>query len=257
MEHILKRGDLAAAAAAHMVGRAPTEDVACTAPLTPADMCDWTRDGYIVHRNVFAEHELAAVERQIDSHYRAHDFDMQTTVDQDRLDKTTDPTSMFGAEFGAGSFPLAGSRLLQRAPELAALTCGHPGLLRLVEQLLGGTTATVSQFQHTLRTPGSVGSGLHYDYKPWRPVGSFLHWCFVVIPLNDYTAQGLGKILVCPGSHRETTVLPSDGRVHRVAAARVRNVRVEELFDPELRRGDVLVFGDTATAVFRSSLFDQ
>ena len=103
-----------------------------------------------------------------------------------------------------------------------------------------------------MRTPGSKGTasgskerrggGTHYDYKPWRPVGSFLEWLFVIIPLVDYTEEA-GPLLAVPGSHLLTAVQPSDGRVHRVRCAVIPSE--EEvgitLEDPRLRAGDVLI----------------
>jgi hypothetical protein len=38
-------------------------------------------------------------------------------------------------------------------------------------------------------SPFTPGQATHYDYKPWRPAGSFLNWLFVVIPLCDYTDE--------------------------------------------------------------------
>lgn len=100
------------------------------------------------------------------------------------------------------------------------------------------------------------------DYKPWRPVGSFLDWCFAVIPLVDYTPE-TGPLLAAPGSHKLTTVLPSDGRVHAVAAARVPSTPVP-LTDPRLKRGDVFIFhmfcwheahGTNTSSVDRTGLY--
>lgn len=47
--------------------------------------------------------------------------------------------------------------------------------------------------------------------------GSSLRWLVVVIPLTDYT-MAHGPLMVAPGKHTATTVLPSEnGRVHPIA----------------------------------------
>lgn len=204
--------------------------------LSDEELARWDADGFLTIRSAFSEEELLQISGPISSHYRRGDYEhginRQPKVPPER-------TTEFGEALGAGNFPLGFGRVLATAPELAELTCGHHRLLPVVEQLLGDSV-TVSQFIHTLRTPGSTGTGTHFDYKPWRPVGSFLDWCFAVIPLVDYTEE-IGPLLAAPGSHKLTTVLPSDGRVHPVAAARVPSGPVH-LVNPELRRGDLFIF---------------
>jgi hypothetical protein len=205
-------------------------------PLSDEHLARWEADGFITLRQVFSEDELARISAPIASHYQRRDFEASVSrVPRD----PPQTTSCLGEDLGAGNFPLGFGRVLAGAPELAQLTCGHHTLLPAVEQLLGAG-ATVSQFIHTLRTPGSTGTGTHFDYKPWRPVGSFLDWCFAVIPLVDYTDE-IGPLLAAPGSHKLTTVLPSNGRVHPVAAARVPSEPVT-LVNPQLRRGDLFIF---------------
>ncbi len=81
-------------------------------------------------------------------------------------------------------------------------TAVTPKLVRAVETLLKDR-CVLSQYLAYARTPGSLGTGAgtaqtpgfgaHYDYKPWRPVGSFLRWLFVVVPLDDYTGNLFGR----------------------------------------------------------------
>jgi hypothetical protein len=86
------------------------------------------------------------------------------------------------------------------------------------------------------------GRGAHYDYKPWRCVGSFVKWMFAVIPFVDYNPEA-GPLAVVPGSRHSTTVLPSDGRVHQVDAGQVPTFDEvgPRLIDPKLRKGDVVL----------------
>eukprot|EP00746_Dinoflagellata_sp_MGD_P028312 gnl/MRDRNA2_/MRDRNA2_166917_c0_seq1.p1 gnl/MRDRNA2_/MRDRNA2_166917_c0~~gnl/MRDRNA2_/MRDRNA2_166917_c0_seq1.p1 ORF type:complete len:431 (-),score=66.76 gnl/MRDRNA2_/MRDRNA2_166917_c0_seq1:95-1261(-) len=86
------------------------------------------------------------------------------------------------------------------------------------------------------------GGGTHYDYKPWRGVGSFLHWLFAIVPLTDYD-EVAGPLLAVPGSHSLSKVLPSDGRVHQVRCASVPSPAdlADRLEDPLLRVGDIML----------------
>jgi hypothetical protein len=88
--------------------------------------------------------------------------------------------------------------------------------------------------------PFVKGTGAHFDYKPWRCVGSYVKWMFAVIPFVDYTEE-VGPLCVDPGSHRKTRVLPSDGRVHQVDAAQVPVAAETNFVDPELKKGDVVL----------------
>ena len=140
-----------------------------------------------------------------------------------------------------------GPRILQEHPEIAAVSLAHPAVVAAVEELLG-EPATLAQYWSIMRPSGAgiaeqpfvEGSGTHYDYKPWRCVGSFLKWTFAVIPFVDYT-ETAGPLLASPGSYRKTKVLPSDGRVHQVDAAQVPSPHEIVLQDSALNKGDVLL----------------
>ena len=121
-------------------------------------------------------------------------------------------------------------------PELAFIV-EHPKVIAAVEILLGGR-AYLSQYDIKLRQPGYIDGEVHYDYKPYRTVGSSLNWLFVMIPLVDYSEQA-GPLLVAPGSHRLAEVLQGDGRVRHVRLADSKHVG--PVVDPHLRRGDVLL----------------
>jgi hypothetical protein len=63
---------------------------------------------------------------------------------------------------------------------------------------------------------------------------------FAVIPFVDYT-ETVGPLTVAPGSHLQTTILPSNGRVHQVEAAQVPAPEEITLVDPLLKKGDVVL----------------
>jgi hypothetical protein len=121
-------------------------------------------------------------------------------------------------------------------PDLAFIVEYAP-IVSAVEALLG-SPANLSQFDIKLRAPGYAGGEVHYDYKPYRTVGSSLNWLFVMIPLVDYDQQA-GPLLVVPGSQRLTQIQPGEGKVRQV---RLPDPRwLDPLVDPDLRRGDVLL----------------
>ena len=140
-----------------------------------------------------------------------------------------------------------GPRILQHHPEIADVSLAHPAIVGAIEELFG-EPATLAQYWSIMRPPGAgvgdepfvKGSGAHFDYKPWRCVGSFVKWMFAVIPFVDYT-KSAGPLAVAPGSHRKTKVLPSDGRVHQVDAAQVPLATEINFLDPELKKGDVVL----------------
>ena len=141
-----------------------------------------------------------------------------------------------------------GPRILQEYPEIADVSLAHPAIVAAVEDLFG-EPATLAQYWSIMRTPGAGvgkepfvnGNAVHYDYKPWRCVGSFVKWMFAVIPFVDYTKTA-GPLVVSPGSYLKTKVLPSDGRVHQVDAAQVPSpAEVGFLQDPAAKKGDVIL----------------
>jgi hypothetical protein len=154
-----------------------------------------------------------------------------------------------GASGGGSSYPdpsnrySLGSRVLLESPDVASVSCDHPKIVSAVERLLG-SSAVLSQYQSYLSPPGydnagasvgyTPGHGCHYDYKPYRPVGSFLSFIFAVVPLSHYTPDA-GPLLLSPRSHLRSRVLPSDGRVHRVEVAAVPPLEDIELVDPNIR----------------------
>ncbi len=145
-----------------------------------------------------------------------------------------------------------GPRILEKHPEIAGVSLAHPAIVAAVEDLFG-EPAALAQYWSIMRTPGAGvgdkpfvnGSGAHYDYKPWRCVGSFVKWMFAVVPFVDYT-EAAGPLLVSPGSHLKTKVLPSDGRVHPVDAAQVPLPAEIPFDDPSLKKGDAILMNGFA-----------
>lgn len=86
-----------------------------------------------------------------------------------------------------------GPKILESVPETGAVSCGHPKIVATIEALFG-EPAVLAQYWSIMRPPGAgvpnnaewvPGRAAHYDYKPWRCVGSFTKWMFAVIPFVD------------------------------------------------------------------------
>ena len=215
---------------------APTPD----RKLSAADIALFEDQGLLVLRNLLSAEEM---ERLAGPQRAAFE-----SLEYDGRDQLADPTKVYPAP---GVYSM-GPRILATCPEIGAVSCGHPSIVAAVEALFG-EPATLAQFWSIMRPPGAgvptgtdaafvPGKAAHYDYKPWRCVGSLVKWMFVVIPFVDYTPDA-GPLAVAPGSYKRTTVLPSDGRVHRVDASQVpRAADVGPmLLDPQLRRSDVVL----------------
>ncbi len=138
-----------------------------------------------------------------------------------------------------------GPRVLEHHPDIAEVSLAHPAIIEAIEAFFG-EPVSLGQYWSIMRPPGAGvgdtpfinGSTAHYDYKPWRCVGSYVKWMFAVIPFVDYT-ESAGPLVISPGSYKKTTLRPSDGRVHPVDAACVPAYDQIELVDPQLRKGDV------------------
>ncbi|MCB1741898.1 MAG: phytanoyl-CoA dioxygenase family protein [Gammaproteobacteria bacterium] len=192
---------------------------------------EFEANGYYILRGVLTEEELEQLASPIKAAFSAGDYD----------------TFHAGPAYPAPGIHSMGPRVLEEHPEIADVSLAHPAIMEAVEALLG-EPATLGQYWSIMRPPGAglddkpfvKGSGAHYDYKPWRCVGSYVKWLFAVIPFVDYT-ETAGPLVISPGSHLKTRVLPSDGRVHPVDAALVPAPESITLVDPKLKRGDVVL----------------
>jgi hypothetical protein len=192
-----------------------------THALPTVDLDEFRETGLLVLRGLLTEAEVDALAAPIRTAFERNDND--------------------GRDQAKGIYPepgiySMGPQILETSPEIAALSCGHPKIVAAVEALFG-EPALLAQFWSIMRPAGSgvaadnsafvPGSGAHFDYKPFRCVGSFVKWMFAVIPFVDYTPSA-GPLTAVPGSWKRTVVLPSDGRVHQVDAAQV-SARVKHM----------------------------
>ena len=191
---------------------------------------EFEKNGYYVLRGVLTEAEVDQLATPIRAAFARGDYD----------------TFHKGPAYPAPGIHSMGPRVLEDHPEIADVSLAHPAIMEAIEELFG-EPATLAQYWSIMRPPGAglsdkpflKGSGAHYDYKPWRCVGSYVKWMFAVIPFIDYT-ETAGPLTVSPGSHQKSTLMPSDGRVHQVEAAQVPKPTEIELIDPSLKKGDVV-----------------
>jgi len=192
---------------------------------------EFEENGYYVLRNVLTNAEVDRLAGPIRAAFDSGDYD----------------TYQDGPAYPSPGIHSMGPRVLEEYPDLAELSLAHPAIVAAVQELFG-EPATLAQYWSIMRPPGAgvgdkpfvKGSGAHYDYKPWRCVGSYVKWMFAVVPFVDYT-ETAGPLAVSPGSHLKTTVRPSDGRVHQVDAAQVPSPVDIRLVDPSLKKGDVVL----------------
>lgn len=205
--------------------------------LTAEQKQSWADDGFLILRDTFAKAELdrlaGGVLRAVKggSCYSGRGGSL-VPIDSDRPYPT--PETMYTVE---GQY--------QDDPDLLFIA-EHPAVLDPVEELLGGP-ACLSAFISYLKTPGARGTGGDYqgshptghcDYKTYHQAGSSLNWLFVIIPLVDLDEE-TGPLLVSPGSHKASRIVPVNDRVSRVERASASNIA--PLVDAELRRGDLLL----------------
>ncbi|MDE0728228.1 MAG: phytanoyl-CoA dioxygenase family protein [Alphaproteobacteria bacterium] len=192
---------------------------------------EFEKNGYYVLRNVLTNTEVGRLAGPIRAAFNSGDYD----------------TYQEGSAYPSPGIHSMGPRVLEEYPDLAELSLAHPAIVAAVQELFG-EPATLAQYWSIMRPPGAgvgdkpfiKGSGAHYDYKPWRCVGSYVKWMFAVIPFVDYT-ETAGPLAISPGSHLKTAVRPSDGRVHQVDAAQVPSPAEIRLVDPSLKKGDVVL----------------
>ena len=155
--------------------------------LSPALFEEFQRVGFVVARNLLTPAEVRRLGAPIHDGFKNHLYEGKNKA-------YPDPSARYSL----------GSRVLLESPDVAGVSCDHPQIVAAVEQLLGGP-AVLSQYQSYLSPPGydnagekveyTPGHGTHYDYKPFRPVGSFLNFLFAVCPLSDYTPEA-GPLLL-------------------------------------------------------------
>lgn len=222
--------------------------------LTEQHVADFERDGFVVLKNAFTDEELEALKEPIN---RAYDAQQYGPCGRTRPRENGKAHAVYPQP---GQYNI-GSRMMHIAPEVVPLTCSHPVVVRATSRLLNDRPI-VSQYVVYNRTPGAkfgggsypenVGVGIHYDYKPWRPVGSFLNWLFAIIPLCDYTDDA-GPLMVMPGSHKQSEILESDGRVRMVRCGCIppKEICADQLVNTNLRKGDLaLMHGFTYHEAF-------
>ena len=146
--------------------------------LNPAQLAAFERDGIVVLRGFFREGELDAIASPI--------RELQAEPDSPVTTSHGNVTKFNCPDFQG----------LRRRPSLATASFDHPRVVQAVQDALG-EDAELMQFGALTWAPDAGGVGLHYDYKPFRVVGSSLDWMFCIVPLTDYEEHD-GPLLVRP-----------------------------------------------------------
>lgn len=179
-------------------------------------MADYHENGYLIVRNVLSDEEVKALRETIKEQVTWNSFPPSLKY----------PTP--------GKYTVSGNKLAE--PGLASIA-EHPVVVDAVERALG-QPAHLTAYVAYLRSGGDKGSGAHYDYKRWRPVGSSMNWVFAIIPLADFDDE-YGPFLVSPGSHKLSHVVDENAHVQDLNA--VDRDKMAPFIDPELKAGDLLV----------------
>ncbi len=188
------------------------------AVLSPTQLADYRRDGFLLLKGRIPEADVARFESALDRN--------------PPLDGTLDPH--------AGDFPEPGRYTLAlnccKDPDLAPLA-EHPAIVAAVGEVLGGDPR-LTAFVIYNRTPGGAGIPSHNDYKRWRPVGSSMNWAFTIVPFCDFTPEA-GRLFIAPGSHHLERIAEGPEGPATVAPP----IRPDEAdyIDPGLERGDLLL----------------
>ena len=124
---------------------------------------EFEKNGYFVLRNVLTNEEVDRLAKPIRAAFNRGDYD----------------TLAKGPAYPAPGIHSMGPRVLEDNPDIAELSLAHSAIMTAIEELFG-EPATLAQYWSIMRPPGAglgdepyiKGSGAHYDYKPWRCVGS-------------------------------------------------------------------------------------
>ncbi len=186
--------------------------------LSPSQLHDYQRDGFLLLKGQIPEADIERVERGFNRN--------------PPLDGTLDPYAPVYPNPGRYTLALN----CAKDPDLAFLA-EHPAIVAPVSEVLGGDPRLTAYVIYD-RTPGGAGLPSHNDYKRWRPVGSSMNWAFTIIPFCDFDADA-GQLFVVPGSHHLERVRAGPERPLEVAAP--TSPDEADLIDPGLERGDLLL----------------
>jgi 2-aminoethylphosphonate dioxygenase len=193
--------------------------------LTPKQVREYHRDGYLVLRGVFDLDEISAVDEEANSLMARSDL-----IDVANLRCRWQPNESGGPCLFETFDPVID--LAPRSAEIAADS-----------RILGPLTAIYQDeaclFKDKLifKPPGARGYGLHQDYIAWK---NFPRSFITVLVAIDGADRHNGCTEVFPGYHQGGCLTEQDGQYHELPSHLVDEQRAVQL---ELAPGDIALFG--------------
>ena len=194
------------------------------ASLTPDDVAQWYRDGYVIVRGVFRTDEMNALSNEawrltqqevlIDKHNLRCRF-RETHDSADCLWETFDPVIDLSS---------------------VCESFAHDQRLLNILQDLYGERAYLFKDKLIFKQPGTKGYELHQDWIAWP--GFPRSFLTVLVPI-DASTEGNGCTEVFPGCHKQGCLTPEDGQYHGLPDNTVDEAqRIPLVLDP----GDIAIF---------------
>lgn len=158
--------------------------------ITPAQVEQFQRDGYVVVEELFAPAEIDAIEAFFEDYKRNGAAVYDSGLKFEELDKTKQQVrAMFPHRY---SQQVLGWALQARVLEVLAVLMGRPPLL--------------AQTMYYFKPPGAKGQGMHQDnfYLLSAPATCIAAWTAI-----DAATLDNGCLYVVPGSHRHDIHCPA------------------------------------------------
>jgi ectoine hydroxylase-related dioxygenase (phytanoyl-CoA dioxygenase family) len=185
----------------------------------------WTRDGFVVVRNLFTPQEIALVGTEAD----AVRIEYQSLVNTQNI-RCRWQDNLFTGECQFDAF----DPIIDLSPRCRSLA--YDSRLFAILERLYREPACLFKDKLIYKLPGAKGYGLHQDWIAWeRFPRSFLS---VLIPLDAADCDN-GCTIVYPGYHQRGPLTPTDGAYRELPAESVDEATAVPLV---LQPGDIAIF---------------
>ena len=192
--------------------------------LIEVDLDQWTRDGFVIVRNVFSSVEMATLS----------DAAWQLTQQRELIDKLNLRCRFRETHDNADCLWETFDPVIDLSPECGQFA-SDPRLLCILQDLYG-EPACLFKDKLIFKQPGTKGYELHQDWISWP--GFPRSFLTVLIPI-DAATEANGCTEVFPGYHQKGPMNPQDGQYHALANDAVDLQKAVPLV---LAPGDIAVF---------------